>query len=80
MWLKNQIPTKGVASVNQTYLFSIGGNGQHASAGVSVRDIIADRIFGLLIWFASSAVNERSLTRFAISSLPSQKMGVLYSN
>jgi hypothetical protein len=31
----------------ESHLFA-GGNGQHALAGVSVRDIIADRIFGLL--------------------------------
>jgi len=45
---------KAVAAVlcrrvkQQSRHFSIGGNGQHALAGVSVRDIIADRIFGLL--------------------------------
>lgn len=45
---------KAVAAVlrrrlkQQSRHFSIGGNGQRALAGVSVRDIIADRILGLL--------------------------------
>lgn len=35
----------------QSRHFSIRGNGQHALAGINVRDIIEDTIFGLLIRF-----------------------------